>query len=135
MGGFTTDCAVFFARQGPLQTAAVNRDTELLLNSLNTSGSRQFGFDCSQSPHILDDLGGQLVTFFGSAMQGEQPAQAGFQKCCVGLIDSWARNAKLGSYIDDRDPLHVVPTQHLVANLKEIFGIEEWILFEESVGN
>jgi len=39
-----------------------------------------------------------------------------------------------GSHIDDRDSLHAVSAQHLVADLKEILGVEEWILFEQCVG-
>ena len=93
------------------------------------------GVGSSQGPHILDDLGGQLVPFLGPAVLGKQAAQAGLLECSLGLIDGGARNAKPGSHIDDRDSFHAVSAQHLVANLKKILGIEEWILFEQTVGN
>ncbi len=71
MDALTPDCAVFFARQRPLQTAAVNRDTELFLNGLDTGDRRQAGLGSSQGHHI----GGQLVPFFGSTVLGKQAAQ------------------------------------------------------------
>jgi hypothetical protein len=135
MGDLTPDCGVFFARQRSFQTAAVNRDTKLFSNRLDTGDSRQAGLGSSQGPHIVDDFGGQLVPLFGSTVLGKQPAQAGLLECSLGLIDGGARNAKLGSHIDDRDSLHAVSAQHLVANLEEILGVEKWILSEQSVGN
>jgi hypothetical protein len=135
MGDLTPDCAVFFARQRPLQTAAVNRDTELFPNGPDTGDCRQAGLGSSQGHHIVDDFGGQLVPFFGPTVLGKQAAQACLLECGLGLIDGGARNAKLGSHIDDRDSLHAVPAQHLVADLEKILGIEEWILLEQSVGN
>ena len=104
-------------------------------NGLDAGDGRQAGVGSSQGPHILDDLGGQLVPLLGPTVLGKQPAQAGLLECSLGLIDGWARNAKLGGHIDDRDSLHAVSAQHLVANLEKILGIEEWILFEQSVGN
>ena len=135
MGALTPDCAVFFARQRPLQTAAVNRDTEFVLNGLDTGDCSQAGLGSSQGQHIVDDFGGQLVPFFGSTVLGKQAAQAGLLECSLGLIDGGARNAKIGSHIDDRNSLHAVPAQHLVADLEKILGIEEWIFFEQRVGN
>jgi hypothetical protein len=67
----------FFARQRPLQTAAVNRDIELFLNGLDTGDCRQAGLCSSQGHHIVDDFGGQLVPFFGPAVLGKQATQAG----------------------------------------------------------
>ena len=136
MGDLTCRIArFFFARQRPLQTAAVNRDPELFLNGLDAGDGRQAGLGSSQGLHVLDDLGGQLVPFFGSTVLGKQAAQASLLECGLSLIDGGARNAELGSDIDDRDSFHAVPAQHLVADLKKILGIEEWILFEQSVGN
>jgi hypothetical protein len=51
-------------------------------------------------------------------------------ECSLGLIDRGAGNTKPGSHIDDLDAFHAVSAQHLVADLKEILAIEEWILFE-----
>src|ERR1022692_1487822 len=68
-------------------------------------------------------------------MLGKQAAQAGFLECLLGLIDGGARHAKPGSHIDDRNSLHAVSAEHLVTDLKKILGIEEWILFEQTVGN
>ena len=70
------------------------------------------------------------MPFFGPAVLGKQTAQAGLLECRLGLIDRGAGNAKPGSHIDDRDSFHAVSAQHLVADLKKILGIEEWILFE-----
>jgi hypothetical protein len=113
----------------------VNRDAELFLNGLDTGDGRQVGLARSQRPHILDDLGGQLVPCFGPTVLGKQAAQTSLLEGSLGLIDGGARNAKPNSHIDDRDPLHAVSAQHLVADLEKIPGIEEWILFEQGVGN
>ena len=41
----------------------------------------------------------------------------------------------VGSHIDDRSAFHAVAAQHLVAHLQQVFGIEERILAEQSVGD
>jgi hypothetical protein len=133
MGDLTPTCAVFFARQRPLQAPAVNRDPELFLNGLDTGDGRQIGLGSSQGPHILDDLGRELVPFFGPTVLGKQTAQASLLECRLRQIDGWARNAEFRSHFDNRDSFHAVPSYHLLADLKEILGIEEWILFEQSV--
>src|ERR1700733_6487765 len=92
----------FFARQPPLQTAAVNRDTELFLNGLDTGDSRQAWLGSSQGSHVFDDLGGQLVSFFWATVLGKQADQALLLECSLSLVNSGARNAKLGSHVDDR---------------------------------
>ena len=129
------DGAVFFAGQGALQTAAVHRKPKLFLNGLNTGDGRQARFGRSQAPYIFDDLGRQLVPFFGAPLLGQQAAQAGLLECGLGLVDRRSRDAKPGSHLDDRDPLDAVVAQHLVTNLEKIFRIEEWILLEQPVGN
>ena len=40
-----------------------------------------------------------------------------------------------GSHLDNRGFFHAVSAQHLVADLKKILGIEEWIFSEQRVGN
>jgi len=77
----------------------VNRDTELFLNGLDTGDGRQTGLGSSQGPHILDNLGGQLVPFFGPTGLGKQAAQTSLLECRLSLIDGGARNAELGSHI------------------------------------
>ena len=113
----------------------MNRDPKVVLNGLDASGGRQPRVGGAQGPNILDDLGGQLVPFLGPAMLGQQATQAAFLESSLRLIDRGARNAERGRHIDDRDSFHAVSTQHLVANLEKILGVEERILFEQTVGN
>jgi hypothetical protein len=129
------NCAVFFARQRPFHAAAVNRDPKVVLNGLDASDGRQPRVGGAQGPHILDDLGGQLVPILGPTVLGQQATQAAFLESSLSLIDGGARNAERGRHIDDRDSFHAVSAQHLVANLEKVLGVEEWILFEQTVGN
>jgi hypothetical protein len=112
----------------------VNRDPKVSLNGLDASNGRQPRVG-AQGPHILDDLGGQLVPFLGATLLGQQATQAAFLESSLSLIDGGARNAERGRHIDDRRSFHAVSAKHLVANLEKIPGVEEWILFEQTVGN
>lgn len=120
----------FFAPQCPLETASVHFDRKLFLNSLDTGDGRQARVGRSQAPHKLDDLLGKLVSFFGSTTFWKQTTQASLFERQLRLVNGRTRNTEVGRYIDDRVPFDAVPAQHLVADLKEILGVEEWILFE-----
>jgi hypothetical protein len=125
----------FFAPQRPFQAAAVNRDPKVVLNSSDASDGRQPRVGGAQGPHMLEDLGGQLVPFLGPTVLRQQATQATFLESSLSLIDGGARNAERGRHIDDRDSFHTVSAKHLVANLEKILRVEEWILFEQTVGN
>jgi hypothetical protein len=124
----------FFAPQCPLETASVHFDRKLFLNSLDTGDGRQTRIGCAQVAHKLDDLLGKLVSFLGSTTFWKQTTQASLFERQLSLVNGGTRNAEVGRYVDDRVPLDAVPTQHLVADLKKILGVEEWILVEQCVG-
>lgn len=113
----------------------MNRDPEPFLNGLDTGDGRQVRLGSSQCPYMLDDLGRQFVPCLGATVFWQQTAQASLLECRLSLINGGARNTELCSDIDDRDSVHGVLAEHLVADLKKIPGIEEWILFEQGIGD
>jgi hypothetical protein len=126
----------FFApHQRPLETAAVDRNSEIFLNCLNALDSGHRRFCRFQTCYVVENIGGHLVPTLRSTLTGQQSRQASPIECILRQVEGGARDSKRGGGIENRHGLGAVPSQHLVADLEKIPGIEERVLFEKRIGD
>lgn len=113
----------------------MNGDTELLLYGLDAFDGGQAGRGSLQAPDVLDYFVGQLVPFLGAARLRQQARQASVFEFGLCLIEGGARDSECRGDLDDRSTFDAVTPKHLVAHLQQVFGVEERILAEQSVGD
>jgi len=113
----------------------VHGDTELLFDRLDAFADSETRGGELQVPDMLDDLPGKLVTFSGASLSGHQTGETGTFESRLDLIEGWARDGERGGHLDDGQALDAMASQHLVAYLEQISGVEERVLAKQGVGD
>ena len=91
-----------------------------------------FGFEVGDEVY---HLGGDLMAAFWSSRPRYEAGQARCRYRTLGLIDGGARDTEGCRDVADGHALSIVTTDHLVADLNEVFGVEERVAREERVAD
>ncbi len=88
------------------------------------------GFDLGDEG---DDLGRDLVSFFGAARFGHEAGQTSVRERGLGLVEGGPRDAAGPRCVADRQTVDLMTSDHLVAQLDQISGIEERMADEQGI--
>ena len=131
----SSDRVVFFAREGSLQAAPVQRDVEPGLDRSKALRRRELGVRGLEIENEGDHLVRYLVATFGAPETWHKSDQTVCRKRALCLVESRPGEAKGGGDIADRHAVDTVASHHLVTDLHQILGVEERIAAEQRVAN
>ena len=77
----------------------------------------------------------ELVTALGAPETRHKPDQTVCRKRALCFVESRPREAKGGRDVADGDAIDTVASDHLVADLHQILGVEERIASEQSISD
>src|ERR1700675_993 len=125
----------FLAREQPLETAAMDRQTERVLQVRHQIAGAQIG---TFPPPLLDmrqDLRCKLVPMLRPTPLGQQSGKPACFEGRVGLISRRQRDPKQLRRCGNRFVLDEMPPHHLVTNLQQVAGVEKAAGPEQRIGH
>src|ERR1700758_2566261 len=125
----------FFACQGAFQTASVDLDAEPMLNRREAFRHGHLGTSGPEVGFNGQHLGCEFVSAFGAGPARKQAAETGGRQRLFRLIEGRPRHTEICRGFADRLTVHFVASDHLVAHLHKVRGIEKWAVDEQAVAD
>lgn len=113
----------------------MNAQAKAVCDDLEACGGGKRWLRSLQLQDVVDHFGGEFVGALGAAPLRYQAVETSFVESHQGLVKGRARDAESSGGGNDRETLGEMTTQHLVAGLEQISGIEERVFFEERVSD
>jgi hypothetical protein len=110
-------------------------DTEPSIDGSDTPRRGQIGLFGLEVGDEVYHLRGDLMAAFWSARPRYEAGRPRCRYRTLSLIEGGARDTEGGRGVADGHPLGIVTTDHLVADLNEVLGVEERVAREERVAD